>query len=83
MYFTFSESAKKDIKKLPKPIQNRLKSKLLIWQDHKDPLEFAKRLTQHKEATHRFRIGAYRIIVKIVGDEMLVLRVRHRKDVYK
>jgi len=83
MYFTFSESARHDVKKLPKNIQKRLRTKLRLWQLAAEPLSFGKRLSKHQAATHRFRIGAYRLLVKQTGQELRILRVRHRKDVYK
>ena len=83
MYFTFSESVLKDVKKLPKPSQKRLKNKLQYWQNAPDTLAFAKAIPQHKEATHRLRAGAYRVLVKQIGQELRILRIRHRKDVYK
>jgi mRNA-degrading endonuclease RelE of RelBE toxin-antitoxin system len=83
MPFTFTESAKGDVERLPKKIQRGLKDKILYRQSSKNPLDYAKPLTQHIEATHRFRYGAYRVIIKQIGDELRILRVRHRKDVYR
>ena len=31
----------------------------------------------------KYRFGDYRVIYAILDDEVLVLRIRHRKDVYK
>jgi mRNA interferase RelE/StbE len=31
----------------------------------------------------KFRIGDHRVIYAILGDEVLVLRIGHRRDVYK
>lgn len=31
----------------------------------------------------KYRIGDYRVIYAILGDDVLVLRIGHRKDVYK
>ncbi|MCR4307296.1 MAG: type II toxin-antitoxin system RelE/ParE family toxin [Candidatus Berkelbacteria bacterium] len=83
MRFTFSGSARQDIGKLPKKVQQGLRAKFLYWQESEDPLVLAKPLTQHEEATHRFRFGPYRILIKKIGDELRVLRIRHRKDVYR
>lgn len=83
MYFTFSKSAGKDVQKLPGKLQHRIRDKLVFWQGQANPLDFAKPLVRHREATHRFRIGAYRLLVKANGDELRILRIRHRKDVYK
>ena len=83
MHFTFTESAKRETEKLPKKIQFGLKEKFLYWQSSANPLNHAKSLTQHSEATHRFRFGVYRILIKNIDDELRVLRIRHRKDVYR
>jgi mRNA-degrading endonuclease RelE of RelBE toxin-antitoxin system len=84
MQFIFSESAKNDLEKLPKIFQERLKTKLLYWQGAENPLQFATPLVKYIGATHRFRIGAYRLIILLKSDgEILILRIRHRKDVYK
>jgi len=84
MQFIFSESAKQDLEKLPKIFQSRLKTKLLYWQGTDNPLQFATQLVKYVGATHRFRIGTYRLIVLRKSDgEILILRIRHRKDVYK
>lgn len=91
MYFTFTKSARKDYDKLPKKEAGRLQKKIIYWQDAEYPLEFAKPLTnsveketsQTIEATHRFRFGAYRILIKLIDQEMRILHLRHRKDVYK
>jgi mRNA interferase RelE/StbE len=32
---------------------------------------------------YRFRIGDYRVIFDIEGDEIVVLRVGHRKEIYR
>ena len=84
MQFIFSESAKKDLERLPKIFQSRLRTKLLYWQSTENPLQFATPLVKYVGATHRFRLGTYRLIVLSKADsEILILRIRHRKDVYK
>ncbi|MDP4000588.1 MAG: type II toxin-antitoxin system RelE/ParE family toxin [bacterium] len=84
MLFTVTDSAKKDIDKLPRAVRSRLGDKLRYWERADTPLQFAAPLVKSHEATHRFRLGTYRIIVKNMDDrELRILRVRHRKDVYK
>jgi mRNA-degrading endonuclease RelE of RelBE toxin-antitoxin system len=84
MQFIFSESAKRDMNKLPNKTQSRLRTKLLYWQSTENSLEFATPLVNYAGATHRFRVGAYRLIVLLRSDgKILVLRIRHRKDVYR
>jgi mRNA interferase RelE/StbE len=48
-----------------------------------DPLSHATGLTNTDLGTYRFRIGDYRIIFDLDGDEIVVLRVGHRRDIYK
>lgn len=75
--------AAKDIKKLPKQVQKRLKAKLEWFIDQDDPIQFAGTLTKPADAQYRFRVGAYRVLFDIESDSIVVLRVQHRKDVYK
>jgi len=44
---------------------------------------YAIRLTESKLGTYRFRIGDYRAIFDLEGNEIVVLRVGHRRDIYK
>jgi mRNA interferase RelE/StbE len=31
----------------------------------------------------KYRVGDYRIIFSLIGDAVLILRIRHRREVYK
>jgi mRNA interferase RelE/StbE len=31
----------------------------------------------------KYRVGDYRIIFSLIGDSVLILRIRHRREVYK
>ncbi len=83
--FFFTPYAAKQFKKLPKSAQLRIKRKLYFWSKQKNPLKFATILTDFGCATHRFRIGDYRIICRTEKKELiiLVLKLGHRKNVYK
>lgn len=84
MRFTITSSARRDIGQLPAPVRSRLERKLRYWQDSNRPLEFATPLVRPHVGTHRFRVGPYRVIVKKTGvRELRILRVRHRKEVYR
>jgi len=48
-----------------------------------DPLRHAEKLTQSKLGSYRFRIGDYRVVFDLEGDEIIVLRVGHRREIYK
>jgi len=50
-----------------------------------NPRQYGKILTGDKAGLWRFRIGDYRVVCRIDDDThtVLVLRVAHRKDVYR
>ena len=43
----------------------------------------AKKLTSFDEGEFRLRVGDYRLIIDISGNNVEVNKVEHRKDVYK
>jgi len=77
----YKSFVKKDLKKIDKKelpkildeIENILKSKPLKGKELKG--EFAGLLS--------YRIGNYRAIYTILGRTILMLRISHRKDIYK
>jgi len=73
--------ALKDLNNIEKGIQNRILTKLREYE--RDPFKYGRKLTSPKIGTYRFRIGDYRIIFDIDGENIVILRIGHRKDVYK
>ena len=81
----FSETAKKQLKKLDKHIS----ALILGWIEKnlegcENPRQHGKSLTGDKSGQWRYRIGDYRIICEIMDEEItiLVLEAGHRKNVY-
>lgn len=79
----YKKPAAKDIQKLPKQIQKRLKVKLEWFIAQDDPLKFATSLTKPADAQYRFRVGTYRILFDVEGSNVVILHVQHRKEVYR
>lgn len=48
-----------------------------------NPIRFAERLTDFREANFRFRIGEYRILFDVVNNQIFILKIKHRKESYK
>ena len=75
--------ALKELSALPKPIATR------CWQAIRelaeDPFPQGTRALEGMESGYRIRVGDYRIVYQIHQSEVrvLVIRVRHRKDVYR
>ena len=77
-------SADKDLKRLPINIQKRIAKKLNYFLQQKEPLDYAVPLIGNgKVGDYRFRIGDYRIVFDLVGTNMTILMVEHRRDVYR
>lgn len=81
----FDAGVEKDLKKLghtaQKKILQYIKDNLLTA---KDPRSLGKPLLGDKKGIWRYRVGSYRLLVKIEEDHMvlLVVHVGHRKNVY-
>lgn len=77
----FSKTASKEIKDLDAIAKKRLGKK--IKQYSKTPLAYAKRLVDTRMGTYRWRVGDYRIIFDLKGSNIMVLRVGHRREIYR
>ncbi len=77
----YTNLAVKDIKKLPPDIKKRIGKTLLRYQQ--DPLGYSEPLTDARLGTHRFRIGDYRVIFDLEDRDIVILRVGHRRDIYR
>lgn len=77
----YTQRAVRDIQGLDPEIKERLGKALLRYAE--EPLHYAEKLTQSTLGSYRFRIGDYRVVFDIEGSEIVVLRVGHRREIYK
>ena len=77
----YTQKAVKDIDRFDAGVKNRIGTTLLRFKDN--PLQYAERLTNSELGGYRFRIGDYRVIFDIEGNDIVVLRAGHRKEIYK
>lgn len=77
----YTKSAFKDIRKLNPISKKKIKKKLELYA--KDPLFYAKKLIKTSLGTYRWRIGNYRIIFDIDKSNIIILRLGHRKEIYR
>lgn len=75
--------AKKDLQALDQVTQKRIAKKLKYFLAQEDPLIFAKKLTDPNDANYRWRIGHYRVVFDLRGKTIKMLRVQHRREVYR
>jgi mRNA interferase RelE/StbE len=77
----YTQKAVRDIDRLDAGVKKRIGTTLLRFKDN--PLQYAERLTSSELGGYRFRIGDYRVIFDIEGNDIVVLRASHRKEIYK
>ena len=82
----FDDRAAKELRKLDKQTQREILTYLRkrIATDQ-DPRRFGKSLSKNLAGLWRYRVNNYRIICNIEHDKLIVLivRIAHRKDVYR
>ncbi len=90
----FTKDSVKDIEKLDQTVKKQLYKKILFFKELDDIKVVAKKLHNHallREAysrsgevgEYRLRIGNLRLIFDLDKHTIVVLRIQHRKDVYK
>ncbi len=79
-----SRAAEKDLDKLTSEIVSRLRPRVLALAENPRP-EQAERLSGPLAAFHRIRVGDYRVIYEVRDGtrEVVIVRVRHRREVYR
>jgi len=70
-----------DIEDLPENIKDRL-SGALEKRLAPDPVRAGRPLKQSLAGHRKMRVGDYRVIYRVLGDAIMVLKIGHRKDVY-
>ena len=83
----YTDRARKDLKQLNLQLAQRIIKKVHFFSQQTNPVQFAKPLHNFALGQYRFRVGDYRVIFDIdkrqVVHILMVLRVKHRKEVYE
>ena len=77
----YTQSAVKDIRKLDIVAKKRIKKKLEEYSA--DPLLYAKKLVHSAIGSYRWRVGNYRIVFDIDQIHIVILRIGHRREIYR
>ena len=82
----YTNSASRDLNNLDENTAKRIALKIKYYAAQNNPLNFAKKLNPPFDNLYRFRIGEYRAVFEL-GKDMLqiliILRIKHRKEVYE
>ena len=77
----FTHTALKDLQNINKSTQKRIAAKLKEYSTA--PFKYSKKLINSNLGSYRFRIGDYRVIFDIEENSIVILRIGHRKNIYK
>lgn len=77
----YTRSAIKDIQKLDNVAKKKIKKKL--EELSKNPISLSKKLINSSLGDYRYRIGNYRVVFDIDKKYIVILRVGHRKEIYR
>ena len=78
---TFKKSVAKDLKKIDRSEADRILKE--ITSELSKQADELPELKGQFAGLRKYRIGNYRIVFAIIDDSVLILRIQHRKDVYK
>ncbi len=82
--FSFTNKAFKSFLKFEKLHQDLIKDKLKILKNPEYFIKNSKKLQNLPPSTHRIRAGRFRLLLKKISEKnFLVLKIAHRKDIYK
>ena len=83
----YTKKATKDLLDLDQKIAQRIVKKIHSFCSSVDPMKNSKPLTGFFLGLYHFRIGDYRAIFRQEKNKdiviLLILRIKHRKDIYK
>ena len=77
----YTHRAIRDLDELDTSVKQRIGKTLLRYES--DPLQQAEFLKQSELGSYRFRIGDYRVVYDLAGDQIVILRVGHRREIYR
>ncbi|MFH1957472.1 MAG: type II toxin-antitoxin system RelE/ParE family toxin [bacterium] len=77
----YTNRAAKDVKKLDTVQKKKLAKKIANLRNQ--PQKISKKLLHPKLGAFRYRIGDFRVVFDIVGRNVVVLRIGHRKEIYR
>ncbi|NWF65920.1 MAG: type II toxin-antitoxin system RelE/ParE family toxin [Campylobacterales bacterium] len=81
MKIQIRKSAIRDLKNLNNPIKKQIEDKILELKNFPN-ISNIKKLTNFEPA-YRVRIGDYRVLFDVIGDDIFIGRVLHRKEAYE
>ncbi|MDP3998787.1 MAG: type II toxin-antitoxin system RelE/ParE family toxin [bacterium] len=83
MTYSFRPLALKQLEKLPKNVQKGIIKKLDFYCLQKAPLKFTEHLIDKRLGSYRFRIGEYRVVFDVEENQIIIILIGHRREIYR
>ncbi len=77
----YTQRARRDLRRLDADIKQRIRLTLEKYRDN--PRLYVQKLTYPEFGSYRCRVGDYRVIFDITEEQLIVLRVGHRSEIYR
>jgi mRNA interferase RelE/StbE len=77
----YTARAERDMAKLDPGVKERIRQALERYA--RDPFRHVRKMVSPELGMYRFRIGDWRVICDIYEDCIVVLRVGHRREIYR
>jgi len=77
----YTSRAVKDLAKLNPATKDRIRESLERYAEA--PFNYAKKMVDPALGGYRFRVGDYRVIFDIEGEKLIILRIGHRREIYR
>ena len=77
----YKKSVERDLKKLAKPVASRVLNR--VEEELSKEADTYPLLKGPFAGLRKYRSGDYRVIFAILGEDVLVLRIAHRREAYK
>ena len=81
--YDFTHQAERMFLKLPGSVQQQIIHKLEHYLSQPNPLIFAKKIVGDPANSYRFHMGDYRVIFDWGYKSILIIKVGHRREVYR
>jgi mRNA interferase RelE/StbE len=77
-----ADQAQRDLARLDRPMHRQIARRIDWLAEHAGDIA-AKALTGEWAGFFKLRAGDYRILYQVKGETILILRIRHRREVYE
>lgn len=83
MNIKFKDKALDQLSDFPVVVRRRILNKLKFFASTANPLKFSHTIKGNNLGEYRFRVGDYRVVFDVDNGEIVILKIGHRKNIYK